>query len=131
MIGSTKLIGTTSFPFHLGSLFDIFLFLLSVMLYLKILDLIFFPYILRLHFYLSRQDNWYTKLHDFGRVRGYMILHDLFSDLSDMFPKEFILKENTSKYPLLLNIFYTVSLSIVNYLCNNISRFVYYFPHSL
>jgi hypothetical protein len=131
MIGYTKLIGATSFSFHLGSLFDIFLFLLSVMLYLKILDLIFFPYILRLHFYLSRQDNWYTKLHDFGRVRGYMILHDLFSDLSDIFPKEFILKENTSKYPLLLNIFYTVSLSIVNYLCNNISRFVYYLPHSL
>lgn len=131
MIGAIKLIGTASMSLNIMSIFNIFLFLLSIMLYLHILDLIFFPHIIKLHFYLIRQDNWYFNLHEFGRDRGYMIFHHLFDSLIDMFPEEIRLKKNTSKHPLLFNIFYTSAVLLLHHLRHHMSRFVYYLPRSL
>lgn len=83
-----------SISLNYSIVFTVILFLLTIHYYIKILDLLFQDYLIKIHFYLT-QYTWYVKLNDFERNHYQWIsnnISDLWSYITDktISKKEFV-----------------------------------------
>lgn len=114
-IGSSTIINIPLSSIDISILFHLVIFLLIIQLYLKIIDILFYSYNLKLHFYLCRK-KWYITFNELNRSY-YMIISECFLKIMVSLHK---------KYP---NSFYYVFLiRILNFLHNYASRFISYIP---
>lgn len=129
MIGSSKNIKIFAGFLQLKTISNLILFLFCVMLYLNILSILFYPYILRLHYYLN-QYNWYSSLNEWGLYHN-MLISDLLGKIFFFLhvKKKGLLNKKDNSF--LIKIFYKIMIKVINKLHTYMSRVVYYFPYSL
>lgn len=75
-VGSSTIINIPLSSIDISILFYLVIFLLIIQLYLKIIDILFYSYNLKLHFYLCRK-KWYVTFNEVNR-NYYMIISECF-----------------------------------------------------
>lgn len=125
-LGSTNIVNLTMFSNQF--IFNIIIILFTIRYYLKILDIIFHPYVLRLHFYLY-QKTWYIALNDFF-VENNMVLTSYIIDFN-IFIKNWSLKESVIFSKKMQKNICKITLFLFDDISIFISRFVYYIPYSI